>query len=40
MRAKFRQIEVPARLKASLLNRGQRSQRSSLRRSGGAARSA
>jgi hypothetical protein len=39
MRAKFQQIEVPAHLKASLLMRGLRSRRSSLARSGGAARS-
>jgi hypothetical protein len=39
MRAKFQQIEVPAHLKASLLIRGLRSRRSSLARSGGAARS-
>ena len=39
MCAKFQQIEVPAHLKASLLIRGQRSRRSSLARSGGAARS-
>lgn len=39
MRAKFRQIEVPAHLKASLLIMGQRSRRSSLPRSGGTARS-
>jgi hypothetical protein len=39
VRAKFQQIEVPAHLKTSLLIRGQRSRRSSLARSGGAARS-